>query len=124
MFYLNKKMKEYGTIRVSIVGLGLMGGSLLDQLLRLEGFRPTIVAARDKDRIINKLKKLNISENDFVFTNDIVEAISAYERNLIIATTNLELATMRIFSDCVCDATGSVELGCNITLRALKNKVH
>lgn len=124
MFYLNKKMKEYGTIRVSIVGLGLMGGSLLDQLLRLEGFRPTIVAARNKDRIINKLKKLNISENDFVFTNDIVEAISAYERNLIIATTNLELSTMRIFSDCICDATGSVELGCDITLRALKNKVH
>ena len=49
MFYLNKKMKEFGTIRVSIVGLGLMGGSLLDQLLRLEGFRPTIVAARDKN---------------------------------------------------------------------------
>ena len=96
MFYLNKKMKEFGTIRVSIVGLGLMGGSLLDQLLRLEGFRPTIVAARDKNRIIKKLESLNISENDYVFTDDIVEAISAYERNLLVATTNIELSTMRI----------------------------
>lgn len=124
MFYLNKKMKEFGTIRVSIVGLGLMGGSLLDQLLRLEGFRPTIVAARDKNRIIKKLESLNISENDYVFTDDIVEAISAYERNLLVATTNIELSTMRIFADCVCDATGSVELGCDITVKALNNKVH
>lgn len=124
MFYLDKKIKEFGTIRVSIVGLGLMGGSLVDQLSRLPNYRVSVVAARNKEKIINRLNSIGISDEEFVFTNDLVEAISAFERGLIVATTNTDFATMRIFSDCMCDCTGVVELGCSLTVKSLKDGVN
>ncbi|MFR6222220.1 MAG: NAD(P)-dependent oxidoreductase, partial [Anaerococcus sp.] len=74
MNYLQNKLKEHGNICVGIVGLGIMGKSLLTTLNILEAFGPSIISARRKESLTEAFAIAKIPEDRYILTNDIDKA--------------------------------------------------
>ncbi|EFA90063.1 NAD(P)-dependent oxidoreductase [Peptoniphilus lacrimalis DNF00528] len=122
MNYLQNKLKEHGNICVGIVGLGIMGKSLLTTLNILEAFGPSIISARRKESLTEAFAIAKIPEDRYVLTNDIDKARIAIKENKYVGTLdNFIPATI---SDCLVDCTGVTDVGCQISLCAIKNKVN
>lgn len=122
MNYLQNKLKEHGNICVGIVGLGIMGKSLLTTLNILEAFGPSIISARRKESLTEAFAIAKIPEDRYILTNDIDKARIAIKENKYVGTLdNFIPATI---SDCLVDCTGVTDVGCQISLCAIKNKVN
>lgn len=122
MNYLQNKLKEHGNICVGIVGLGIMGKSLLTTLNILEAFGPSIISARRKESLTEAFAIAKIPEDRYVLTDDIDKARIAIKENKYVGTLdNFIPATI---SDCLVDCTGVTDVGCQISLCAIKNKVN
>lgn len=122
MNYLQNKLKEHGNICVGIVGLGIMGKSLLTTLNIMEAFGPSIISARRKESLTEAFAIAKIPEDRYVLTNDIDKARVAIKENKYVGTLdNFIPATI---SDCLVDCTGVTDVGCQISLCAIKNKVN
>ena len=122
MFYLQKKLKEYGNISVGIVGSGIMGSSLFTLLSQNENFYPLVFSSRNKKTLEEAIKSSNIDKNDFAFTDDIEEAKVLLKEKKYIATTNNLIAASLV--DCLVDCTGDTETGTALSLKAIENKVN
>lgn len=122
MNYLQNKLKEHGNICVGIVGLGIMGKSLLTTLNIMEAFGPSIISARRKESLTEAFAIAKIPEDRYILTNDIDKARIAIKENKYVGTLdNFIPATI---SDCLVDCTGVTDVGCQISLCAIKNKVN
>ncbi len=122
MFYLKKTLEEYGEIKVGVVGAGIMGKSLLNQLAMLDNFKPTVMASRRIESVLKAFSTTDIQEEEIVVTDSLEEAIKAQEEGFYIATTNTEIPAT--ITDCVVDCTGDTEEGTKVSLCAIKNKVN
>lgn len=121
MFYLQKKLKEFGNISVGIVGSGIMGSSLFTLLSQNENFYPLVFASRNKKTLEAAIDAANIDKNDLAFTDDIEEAKKLLKEKKYIATTNNLIAASLV--DCLVDCTGDTETGTRLSLVAIENKV-
>ena len=74
MFYLQKKLKEFGNISVGIVGSGIMGSSLFTLLSQNENFYPIVFSSRNKKTLESAIEAANINKDELAFTDDIEEA--------------------------------------------------
>ena len=121
MFYLQKKLKEFGNISVGIVGSGIMGSSLFTLLSQNENFYPLVFASRNKKTLEAAIDAANIDKNDLAFTDDIEEAKKLLKEKKYIGTTNNLIAASLV--DCLVDCTGDTETGTRLSLIAIENKV-
>ena len=121
MFYLQKKLKEFGNISVGIVGSGIMGSSLFTLLSQNENFYPLVFASRNKKTLEAAIDAANIDKNDLAFTDDIEEAKKLLKEKKYIGTTNNLIAASLV--DCLVDCTGDTETGTRLSLLAIENKV-
>lgn len=122
MFYLQKKLEDYGKISVGIVGCGIMGSSLVTQLKGLKNFSPIILSARRIEKVKNVLFSVGFGEEDFVVTEDVAVAEEAFNKGLSVATTNNMIAAQ--LPDVVVDCTGDTNVGCEISLNAIESKTN
>lgn len=122
MFYLRNTLEKFGEIKVGVVGAGIMGKSLLNQLVLLENFRPTVMASRRIESVLKAFSKANVKEEEIVITNSVAEAIKAQEQGFYVATTNTKIPAT--ITNCVVDCTGDTEEGTKISLCAIENKVN
>lgn len=121
MFYLKKHLDKYGTIKVGIVGTGIMGKSLTTQLEILDNFIPAVVSSRRLESVYETFKDAKIDNTKVFTTNNIGEAKEALAKGYYIATTNNKIASS--ITDCVVDCTGNTEEGTKITLHAIESGV-
>lgn len=122
MFYLRNTLKKFGEIKVGIVGAGIMGKSLLNQLVQLENFKPSVMASRRIESVLKAFSTTNVKKEEIVITDSLEEAIEAQKKGLYVATTNTSIPAS--ITDCVVDCTGDTEEGTKISLCAIKNKVN
>lgn len=122
MFYLKNKLEEFGEIKVGIVGAGLMGKSLLNQLAILPNFKPAVVASRRIESVLNAFAKANIEKEKIKITDIKEEAIKAINEGYYVATENTKIPAQ--ITDCVVDCTGDTEQGTIISLEAIENGVN
>lgn len=121
MFYLRNTLNKFGEIKVGIVGVGLMGSSLLCQLVKLDNFRPCVVASRRINSVINAFIKAGLKKDDIFVTSNVEEAEFAVKKGLYVATDNTLIPAS--ITDCVVDCTGDTEEGTRVSLCAIENKV-
>lgn len=121
MFYLQKKLKEFGNISVGIVGSGIMGSSLFTILSQNENFYPIVFSSRNKKTLESAIEAANIDKDDLAFTDDIEEAKKLLKEKKYIGTTNNLIAASLV--DCLVDCTGDTETGTKLSLVAIENKV-
>ncbi len=121
MFYLQKKLKEFGNISVGIVGSGIMGSSLFTILSQNENFYPIVFSSRNKKTLESAIEAANIDKDDLAFTDDMEEAKKLLKKKKYIGTTNNLIAASLV--DCLVDCTGDTETGTKLSLVAIENKV-
>ena len=121
MFYLQKKLKEFGNISVGIVGSGIMGSSLFTILSQNENFYPIVFSSRNKKTLESAIEAANIEKDDLAFTDDMEEAKKLLKKKKYIGTTNNLIAASLV--DCLVDCTGDTETGTKLSLVAIENKV-
>lgn len=121
MFYLQKKLKEFGNISVGIVGSGIMGSSLFTILSQNENFYPIVFSSRNKKTLESAIEAANIDKDDLAFTDDMEEAKKLLKEKKYLGTTNNLIAASLV--DCLVDCTGDTETGTKLSLVAIENKV-
>ncbi len=121
MFYLQKKLKEFGNISVGIVGSGIMGSSLFTILSQNENFYPIVFSSRNKKTLESAIEAANIDKDDLAFTDDIEEAKKLLKEKKYLGTTNNLIAASLV--DCLVDCTGDTETGTKLSLVAIENEV-
>ena len=121
MFYLQKKLKEFGNISVGIVGSGIMGSSLFTLLSQNENFYPIVFSSRNKKTLESAIEAANINKDDLAFTDDIEEAKKLLKEKKYLGTTNNLIAASLV--DCLVDCTGDTETGTKLSLVAIENEV-
>lgn len=121
MFYLQKKLKEFGNISVGIVGSGIMGSSLFTILSQNENFYPIVFSSRNKKTLESAIEAANIDKDDLAFTDDMEEAKELLKEKKYLGTTNNLIAASLV--DCLVDCTGDTETGTKLSLVAIENKV-
>ena len=121
MFYLQKKLKEFGNISVGIVGSGIMGSSLFTILSQNENFYPIVFSSRNKKTLESAIEAANIDKDDLAFTDDMEEAKKLLKEKKYLGTTNNLIAASLV--DCIVDCTGDTETGTKLSLVAIENKV-
>ena len=121
MFYLQKKLKEFGNISVGIVGSGIMGSSLFTLLSQNENFYPLVFSSRNKKTLESAIEAANIDKDDLAYTDDMEEAKKLLKEKKYIGTTNNLIAASLV--DCLVDCTGDTETGTKLSLVAIENKV-
>ncbi|MDU5806312.1 MAG: SAF domain-containing protein [Peptoniphilus harei] len=121
MFYLQKKLKEFGNISVGIVGSGIMGSSLFTLLSQNENFYPLVFSSRNKKTLDSAIEAANIDKDDLAYTDDMEEAKKLLKEKKYIGTTNNLIAASLV--DCLVDCTGDTETGTKLSLVAIENKV-
>lgn len=121
---LNRKLRELEdsnrSIKVGLAGCGLMGTGMVSQLVIVDGMRPSLVADRHLDKILNAFKLANIDESEILFTNDLGEINRGINAGKYVGTTEMENLT-RADVDIVVDATGNPMAGAEIALASIEN---
>ncbi|MDO5301916.1 MAG: SAF domain-containing protein [Tissierellia bacterium] len=117
---LRDELRENGDISVAIIGAGIMGMGLMEQLTRLEGYRPVLLAARHREKL--EKNYASVVGNSYLFTNGKDEARDAMVKGLPVLTTNNELAWTLNQVDVVVDCTGDTREGARINEESILAK--
>ena len=128
MYSINTKLKELeennNSIRVSIVGAGLMGKGLVSQLMLVKGMVPSLVVSHKIQDTIEAYTLAGIARDDIKIAKSLEEINLALEENKYVVTDTTEYATKANLIDVVVDATGVPNTGAEIAFDAILNKKH
>ncbi len=112
------------SIKVSLIGAGLMGKGMVSQMMLMKGMKPSLVVSRDIDDALAAYTLAGVEEKDIVISEDIEEIDRAIEKGKYVATTRTELGSKVEALDVVVDATGVPSTGAEIALDAIMNGKH
>ncbi len=120
---LEKLEKEGKPIRVGLVGAGFAGRGFMLQLLTcVKGMRLVAVSNRTLSNIVKGFDNVKFKKYSDVKTLEQLE--KTIKNGLCAITDNPFLITDSKQVDVVVEATGEVEFGAQVILRAIKNKKH
>ncbi len=120
---LSKRARENNPIRVAIVGTGVMGKGIINQITK---FTPGIVVVAAYNRTISKAKEAfeSIGINSF----EVADTYTEYEKlralNKVVITDNVDIICQGLDIDLIIEVTGTVEFAAKIILKAFENKKH
>lgn len=128
MFGLNNKLKELEenkkSIKVSLVGAGLMGKGLVSQLMLVKGIIPALVVSNKLEDALEAYTLAGVSKDDIKIARTLEEINVGLEHNEFVVTDITEYATKANLIDVVVDATGVPDTGARIAFDAIMNKKH
>lgn len=121
--YLEKLEKENKPIRVGIVGAGFAGrGFMLQILTMVKGMKLVAVSNRTRKNAVLGFKQANFKNFRDVSNLDSLE--KTIKSKKVALTNNPFLLTDSKLIDVIVEATGEVEFGAQVVLRAINNKKH
>ncbi|RBI60322.1 flagellar biosynthesis protein FlgA [halophilic archaeon] len=110
-------------IRVGVIGAGVFGTKLIDQLERAPGMTTAVVADVDEQKAVDAYVEAGISSDAVVDANSAAEAdIAVADGNRAILTDGVELTATEV--DVVVEATGVPEVGARHAYEAIMAKKH
>jgi len=120
---LEERERTGRPLAVAVVGAGMMGKGLVEQLWRMPGLRPALVANRTRSRAAAAWGL--VPRSGAPLSSDDPEALerAILERRPTI-TGDLELAASLEPIDVVMEATGNVEVGARVALAAIDARTH
>lgn len=125
---LNRRLKdleeENKSIRVGLVGAGLMGTGMVSQISLVSGMKPSLVVDRTTDKILNAFNLAGIKSEDIVVSNKLAEINKALEDGKYVASNRMEMVYDADLIDVVVDATGRPDSGAKIAYNSILNKKH
>lgn len=125
MFRMKKKLrklKESGnTVRVGLVGAGKMGKGLINQMLRIEGMLPSVVADENVEKARLAFSSAGIKSEDIIYTNSLEKAKVAMEKEKFIITEDYKLTYLLNQVQGVIDATGNAPFGAIFAKESIEN---
>src|SRR5580693_9307498 len=98
---LRQREKTHGPIRVAVIGIGSMGGPLIDQITMAPGMTVDVVADLNTERAARALKDAGIPENAIAMATTEDEARRAIAGGKVICTSQSEIAWSLDAIDCV-----------------------
>jgi predicted homoserine dehydrogenase-like protein len=127
MYEIDKRLlaleKEGKPIKVSLIGTGQMGTEIVIQVGMMTGME--IVAAVDlyTSKVVEAYRMAGY-DGKIVETNDLAEAEKAVKEGAKVATTDYNVAVKLSEVHAVIDATGSPQMGADISLLCFENHKH
>ena len=112
------------SIKVALIGAGLMGKGLVSQMMLVKGMIPSLVVSNKISDAINAYTLAGISKEDIVIARNLNQINIAMEKNKYVVTDITEYGTKANLIDVVVDATGVPNTGAKIAMGAIENKKH
>jgi len=125
MYEIDSKLKERqqnnNPIHVGLIGAGQMGTEIVTQIGLMKGIEINAVVDIDLERAKNSYNYIK-DRPVVIIADTISQAEKAVFEGKRVASTNYKIATSLSVTDVVIDATGSVEMGAEIALKAFNHK--
>src|SRR5690349_19500339 len=120
-----QRLQASGTsIRVGVIGSGLIGRGLVHQLVRMPGLQPSVIVARSIERALTAARDAGFPPDSVVITDDPVRFANSVWANRLVITTDIELAAEVAPVDAYIECTGSVEYGARAALACIRHGRH
>lgn len=120
---LLQREKEHRPIKVAVVGAGMMGLGVINQMFRMAGMRVCLIA----DRVVEKARKAfesnGIQPRDIQVLNRADAIQDALRKGQFVIAEDGELPA-RVDVDAVVEATGSPDAGARIAYASILGKKH
>jgi len=124
-YKLEKREEEGRPIQVGIVGMGQMGMTLVGQISRMKGMRPSVVVDHKLWAVKDAFTNAGYVEGrDFEIAETVEEGDAILAEGKFVGSLNDELATRCGAIECSVDATGSPEAGAKIAVDAINAGKH
>jgi predicted homoserine dehydrogenase-like protein len=111
-------------VQVGLIGAGQMGQEVLCQVELMRGIRIPVVVDVTFERAELACRMARIDPGRLVRTNDVATATAAIAAGRTVCATDWRLPTLVAAIQTVIDATGSPELGAEITLTCIERRKH
>jgi predicted homoserine dehydrogenase-like protein len=121
---LRQREKIHGPIRVAVIGIGSMGGPLVDQITMAPGMRVDLLIDLNTERAAKATRDAGIPESMIATVETQEEADRAIADGKVVCTTQPEIAWGLEAIDCVVEATGDPAAYANIALQSIRAKKH
>lgn len=121
---LSQLEKEGKSIKVSLIGAGLMGKGMVSQMMLMRGMTPSLVISRNIEDAIESYTLAGIKREDIKFARSVEEANNYLEEGKFVVGEDIKLGSRAGLIDVVVDATGSPEAGARIAMDSILNKKH
>jgi predicted homoserine dehydrogenase-like protein len=120
---LNKRAQENNPIRVAIVGAGYSGKNIVYQIqTSFPGIRVVAISNRT---IANAVEACSLAGISSISTADTVAQMEkSISRNEFCATDDAMMLCEADGIDAIIDATGEIEIGCQVGMKAIENGKH
>ncbi len=115
---------ENKEIKVAIIGVGQMGRSLVTQMIKIKGIKPTVIVDHKAERIEKVFESINFDKSKYDFADTVEKADTLTDSDIIVVSEDDRIATACKNVEVVIDATGSTESAARIALDAINNKKH
>lgn len=112
------------SIKVSIIGAGLMGKGMVSQMMLVKGMTPSLVVSNKISDAVEAYTLAGIKRDDIVIAKNLNEINIGMENNKYVATDITEFGTKANLVDVVVDATGVPDAGAKIAMDSIENKKH
>ena len=120
---LLQRGKENRPIKVAVVGAGMMGVGVINQMFRMPGVRVCIIADRVIDKARQAFEANGIQPRDIQFLHGADAVQDALRKGEPVITEDGELPA-RVDVDAVVEATGSPDAGARIAYASILGKKH
>lgn len=111
-------------VEVGVVGAGFLGGGLVHHLAKIRGMRPAVVANRTPERALAALARAGVDPSRIERTEDPERASRAVEAGRWVVTASPALPALVPRVDVVVEATGTLRVGAEVALEAIRNRKH
>lgn len=105
---LSQLEKEGKSIKVSLIGAGLMGKGMVSQMMLMRGMTPSLVISRNIEDAIESYTLAGIKREDIKFARSVEEADNYLEEGKFVVGEDIKLGSRAGLIDVVVDATGSL----------------
>lgn len=120
---LRKREEENNPIKVAVVGAGVMGKGIINQLFRYTpGIDVAIVFNRTLSKAIDAYELVGVK--NYIIAKSLQGSNNAIEKNIPVITQDTDILCKSRGIDLVIEVTGTIEFAAKLILKAYENRKH